>query len=546
MEEKITNVNEQTVEEQATEQQLIPKTFDLSIKDGIFTLLFCVASLLFSSFGLFGGFRGGFTASFLVIFGVISAYLFTKNIKISGIGAVLGLLSCGLSVVFIITSNGSVRFWGFVCIVLGTLLWFDSLVRKEKIKNEASLFASIFTVLFEDMIPNLSTTFTSFFAGKGKFGKNLGRVLIGIGVAIPVLLIVVPLLMASDDAYKGFIEMLFDNIALTLVEFVIGIVIAIMVTTYCLTLKKEDSKTTEIKNLGGVENAIIISFLSVISVCYLTYLFSQLAYFFSAFKGFLPKDYKFTYAEYARKGFFEMCAIAGINLVLILIVYIISKKKDGKLNIASRLFCVFIGLFTLLIITTAISKMVLYIDAYGMTVLRITTSAFMVFLGVVFIAVMLKLFIRNIRIIYTGLVTASVILLVLGIGNVNKIAADYNYNAFKNGDLKEIDVYALYELGDEGVPYIVKLCDEKDFNLRMEAKERVKDIIKYDDYYETEYVAVKGNLYGFVGRYEVKGKKYNKPSQFSFARNEAYKALDKFIEENPESLYEKENTDYSY
>ena len=85
MEEKITNVNEQTVEEQATEQQLIPKTFDLSIKDGIFTLLFCVASLLFSSFGLFGGFRGGFTASFLVIFGVISAYLFTKNIKISSI-----------------------------------------------------------------------------------------------------------------------------------------------------------------------------------------------------------------------------------------------------------------------------------------------------------------------------------------------------------------------------------------------------------------------------------------------------------------------------
>ncbi|MBE6749873.1 MAG: DUF4173 domain-containing protein [Ruminococcaceae bacterium] len=531
----------------AEEEKYVPKTFELSIKDGIFALLFCVASVMFSSFGLFGGFCGGFTVSFLVIFGVITAYLCTKNVKISAIGVVLGMLSCALSVIFSITSNGSVRFFGFICIVLSTIIWFDSLVRKDKIKSEVSLLASIFAQVFEEMLPNLPVTFTSFFNGKGKFGKNLGRVLIGIALAIPVLIIVVPLLMSSDDAFKGFVEMLFDNVALTLLEFAIGIVIAVMVITYCLTLKKENSKTVEIKGFGGVENAIIISFLSVISICYLTYLFSQLAYFFSAFKGFLPKDYKFTYAEYARKGFFEMCAIAGINLVLILVVFIISKKKNGKVNIASRLFCVFIGLFTLLIITTAISKMVLYIDTYGMTVLRLTTSAFMIFLAVVFIAVMLKLFIKRIRIIYTALITASIILLVLGIGNVNKVAADYNYYAYKNGLLEtEVDVYSFYELGDEGVPYLVKLCDEQDLTLREDAREQVKSLITFGDYYETEYEEIKGNLYGFIGRYEVKGKVYDKPSQFSFARNEAYEALDKFIEENPEILYVKNESNYSY
>ena len=44
--------------------------------------------------------------------------------------------------------------------------------------------------------------------------------------------------------------------------------------------------------------------LGMISLVYVLYLVSQLAYFSGGFSGILPKGY--TMAEYARRGFFEM------------------------------------------------------------------------------------------------------------------------------------------------------------------------------------------------------------------------------------------------
>ena len=49
----------------------------------------------------------------------------------------------------------------------------------------------------------------------------------------------------------------------------------------------------------------------------------------------------------------------------------------------------------------------LYIDAYGMTVRRVTTSAFMVFLAIVFVSVILRIYIRKINIVKIGLVAAG-------------------------------------------------------------------------------------------------------------------------------------------
>ena len=174
----------------------------------------------------------------------------------------------------------------------------------------------------------------------------------------------------------------------------------------------------------------------MISVCYLIYLFSQLAYFFSAFKGFLPENYSFTPAEYARRGFFEMSIIAAINFVIIFAALLLSPKKNGKISVVSRIFCAFIGIFTIIIISTAISKMVPYIDRFGMTRLRIGTSAFMLFLTVVFISLMLRLFVSRIRVVKTAFITAGIVLALLSNLNVNSIIADYNYTAYINKSLK--------------------------------------------------------------------------------------------------------------
>ena len=254
-------------------------------------------------------------------------------------------------------------------------------------------------------------------------------------------------------------------------------------------------------------------------------MFSQLAYFFSAFKGFLPEGYEFNVSTYARRGFFEMSAIAAINFLIIFGALLLSRKKNQKMCIPSRLICLFISVFTLIIIVTAISKMVLYIQGFGMTRLRITTSAFMVFLGIVFLSVILRLFISKVKVLRAALVTASTVLLILGVVNVDHVVAAYNYHAYKNKVLETIDVKTIYNLGEEGVPYLVRLLEEDDdIDVLVTSREYITRSIS-NTYYETEYDYE-------TSTYKILGKRYDKPENFGIYRMKAYKVLDDFIAEN--------------
>ena len=46
----------------------------------------------------------------------------------------------------------------------------------------------------------------------------------------------------------------------------------------------------------------------------------------------------------------------------------------------------------------------------------------------------------------------------------------YNYNAYQKKVLKDIDVSTIYELGDEGIPYLVKLTKDKNSEVSELAK----------------------------------------------------------------------------
>jgi hypothetical protein len=136
-----------------------------------------------------------------------------------------------------------------------------------------------------------------------------------------------------------------------------------------------------------------------------------------------------------------------------------------------------------------------------------------------------------------GVILAAAFLIVLGLFNVNSFIANYNYTAYINGKLSTIDVGTIYELGDEGVPYIIKLIQDDDENTSTWAKENLIYYYKYDYYnIEEKYDAD-------LKIYEIKSKKYDSIGSFGISRSKAYKLLDKFIEENPEFLTEEYKVD---
>ena len=497
--------------------------FTLTKSDVIFALLAIFASVFVTVFGLFGGVALGYAISVVMLVFIFGIYFF-KDGELSIFSVICITLSLLIGVVFVFTSNAGVRFFGMLASFLLALLSFDGAVNGASNGNRETcgiLYSALST------ISNTWTAVRSLFSNANGEKKNVGKIFIGLACALPVLCVVVPLLIMSDDAFKGMMSDIFTDSGEMIIKAFLGLFLSGFVVSYGFSLKSKRFSKISKKEFAGVENIYVISFLSAIAVAYLMYLFSQLAYFFSAFSGFLPNG-EITYAEYARKGFFEMCVIALINLGLVFLALLISKKNNGKVSHGIKALTTFIAIFTLMIISTAISKMVMYIDNYGMTEKRVTTSAFMIFLGIVFISVIMRIYIRKINIVKTALLVGGVIVLLLGTVNVNNICASYNYESYKSGKLKTIDVNALYELGDEGIPYIVKLADSEDEEIAKKAKMFIAKA------YLNVYFKDLDGTKGFTVE-DLKEKRIDKGFEyFSLPKKVAYDKLYEFLEENPD------------
>lgn len=287
--------------------------------------------------------------------------------------------------------------------------------------------------------------------------KKNRAVLIGLACAVPALLILVPLLISSDAAFAGMVNQLdWDSAMKGLFALIPASFMALLLFSLLFTAEKPERAPGD-RTRRGVDPAAVTAFLAVISAAYVLYLVSQFAYFTDAFRGLLPED--FNVAEYARRGFFEMCAIVAINLGLIILAVGLCRKNGGRVPAAVKALALFLCLFSLALVATALSKMVLYMRSLGLTRLRVLTSAFMIFLALVVIAKAIQLFVKKVPVAQLTVTLGAAILIALSLINVDGMVARYNVDAWKTGKLDSLDMKTVCELGDGATPVIVELLD---------------------------------------------------------------------------------------
>lgn len=495
-------------------------------------IIMALGLVILSIFGVSGlffeGLSLGYTLTFNAAVILISAFLIKKGKKISLPFFACGALSLICSWSFLMTSNTAVKLLSLIATGGSAIIWFAFIAGKEYSGGDYGLIVYFVNAVY-DALSDIPRVFKGLFSKNENKSKKISNILLGILCALPAVLIIVPILASADYAFSGLVSSIFDDYTTLIQKIVLGLGASVILSSLVFSLKYngEKHKTRELSVKAN--NASLSAFLCVVSFVYLVYLFSQLAYFFSAFSSILPDGYKFTYAQYARRGFFELCIISVINLLFIFAAILISEKKDGKVSLAVKLPATFIVLFTFMIICTAISKMVMYIGVYGCTVLRICTSAFMIWLFLLFVCILVRIYVRRFDFLRAGLILALIILTVLGIGNVNGQIAEYNYNAYKQGKIK-MDVEYMADIGDEGIPYLYKLTRDADSEIAGKAISALND--KYTEYYE-----IKVSKYKMFQNYSKHKKIYNSLGEYSIPKARAYKTLNKYAKENHDIIY---------
>lgn len=305
----------------------------------------------------------------------------------------------------------------------------------------------------------------------GSTMKKAGAALLGVLVALPLLCILIPLLMRADAAFEGLLDKLPSlGAGEIIVTLLFGLPLGFWFYLRGVGLRHSPAPVAkEKKPAKGIHILTVNTVLIAVSIVYVVYLVSQLAYFSGGFAGVLPEE--FTVAEYARRGFFEMAWICLVNLLTICLAVGLCRKKAGRSPLLTRLLCLFVGLVTLFLVVSASAKMFMYIGSFGLTRLRVLTEVIMVFMGITTLVVCCWLFLPKLPYMKVILVTGLLIGAVVAWADVDTVVARYNVEAYQSGKLETVDMETLTELGYGAVPYIAQLRQDQDPKVAAAARE---------------------------------------------------------------------------
>ncbi len=133
--------------------------------------------------------------------------------------------------------------------------------------------------------------------------------------------------------------------------------------------------------LGAVEIGVVLGSLNVL---FASFVLVQLRYFFGG-AAWVMSAAGVTYADYARRGFFELVWVAALVLPLLLGFHHLLREGRARDEKVFRLLAGTQVALLFVIMASAIGRMRLYQSEYGLTELRVYTTAFMFWLALVFV-----------------------------------------------------------------------------------------------------------------------------------------------------------------
>ena len=294
------------------------------------------------------------------------------------------------------------------------------------------------------------------------------KILLGLILSSP--LFIFALLMLSYDA--SFVELLNNIVSIDISDLAEEVWLVLCTVPVFLYLYLGIISFTDAANIGRFDSTsfsklrsslnwfspvTLLSMVIPVLSLYTVFFISQWDYYTMAFHGSLPSGY--SYAEYAREGFFQLCAVSAVNLLLMLGCTWFSKLQNNRSKTILKAITIAISLYSLILILTAASKMYLYIFQYGLTPLRVYSSWAMIVLTVIFILFIAKQFSEKLPLYSLCIMCTALLFLTLCACDPDTRIAEYNTNQFIEGNLDTVDINLLNELGDSAVPSLIRLND---------------------------------------------------------------------------------------
>lgn len=283
----------------------------------------------------------------------------------------------------------------------------------------------------------------------------------GLLIALPVVIVFTALFASADAVFARLVSDLF-RVEADLGELpgriFVGAVITWIAAGALAFVAAEEERADPVvgdrfRFLGTIEAMVV---LVAVNAVFLVFVVLQAAYLFGGLDTLSASGQ--TYAEYARRGFFELLAVAALAGILILLGEAIVQRRS-RAYVAGA-----IGLMVLtaVVLASAFLRLRIYQDAYGWTELRFYVLASIGWLAMGLVMAIVALWLDRSRWLVHGLVMAAVVvgLAINVIGPVRFVAQQNLQRAFDPALVPAdgwsgLDAAYAGSLGDDAVPLLV-------------------------------------------------------------------------------------------
>ena len=280
-------------------------------------------------------------------------------------------------------------------------------------------------------------------------------VLRGVLLATPLLIIFGSLFMAADAAFNDLVVRLirldFERVGshLAIILFFSWISAGFL---HGALIERAPAPIADLDELsiGPVEAGAVLVLLDLLFALFIGV---QARYLFGG-ASVVEQTAGLTYAEYARRGFFELAFAAALVVPVLLAINLLMRRERPRHERMFRWLAGALAVLVGLVMLSAAHRMRLYQHAYGMTESRLYASAFMIW-----IALVLAWFGRTVlrgagrRFAFGAVVAGWLVLAGLNIANPDRLVARYNLERAVAG--QSFDAVYAGQLGGDAVPVVL-------------------------------------------------------------------------------------------
>ncbi|MFF1698447.1 DUF4153 domain-containing protein [Streptomyces sp. NPDC058257] len=221
-------------------------------------------------------------------------------------------------------------------------------------------------------------------------GSRSGPVLRAVAVTAVLLLVFGALFAGADAAFAGLLGDLMPDASVSegpwrVLLFAAGVVGALAAAhTAAAPVRWDRLFVGPGRERGRMEWALP---LIVLNLLFAAFNVVQLAVLFGGYDAVLEKT-GLSYAQYARQGFWQLLLATLLTLVVIVLALRWAPRDGSRDRVLVRAVLGTLCALTLVVVASAVRRMDMYVDAYGLTRLRVSVVAVELWLGLIVVLIM--------------------------------------------------------------------------------------------------------------------------------------------------------------